>query len=118
MNIQPALDKCIYEAYFTDGHSIDLTTNAIAEAMAAHCDTDRNKYVLLESTVDYLCNAVIAVSCYNQVKVVDGKKGMSAVLGMEGWLYLLAEVLRPQGITPFFCCGVRACCGHCQLTGI
>lgn len=52
-HIQPALDMCVYEVNFPDGHSEELAANAIAEALYIQFTLDGNVYVLLDSILDY-----------------------------------------------------------------
>ena len=80
---QPALDTCVYEVHFPDSRSKELAANVMAEALYAQCDVNGNDYVLLDSIVDYQCNGDVAVSCNNQVKVVDGKKMVACFT--RGW---------------------------------
>ncbi len=46
----PILDTRLYDVEFPNGEVIPLTANAIAQAMYAQCDVDRNKYLLLQLT--------------------------------------------------------------------
>ncbi len=48
----PILDTRLYDIEFPDGEVTPLTANAIAQAMYAQCDVDRNEYLLLDSFVD------------------------------------------------------------------
>ena len=48
------LDTRTYPFAFAMGKVKDLTTNVIAESMYAHCNADRNEYLLLDVLVDYL----------------------------------------------------------------
>ena len=80
---QTALDTWVCKVRFLNTQSKELATNVIAEALYAQCDGDGNEYVLLDSIVDYQCNADVAVSCTNQVTVVDGKKMVAR--STRGW---------------------------------
>ncbi len=48
----PILGTWLYDIEFPDGEVAPLTANAIAQAMYAQCDVDRNEYLLLECFVD------------------------------------------------------------------
>ncbi|KAL7475056.1 LOW QUALITY PROTEIN: hypothetical protein ACHAW6_000990 [Cyclotella cf. meneghiniana] len=71
---QPAMDTCVYKVHFPVGHTEELAANVIAELLYAHCDSDGNQYVILDAIMEYQKNPDVAVTCNNQVKVVDGKK--------------------------------------------
>ncbi|KAL7475039.1 hypothetical protein ACHAW6_000975 [Cyclotella cf. meneghiniana] len=80
---QSALDTHVYEVRFSEDRSEELDMNVIAEALHAQCDGDNNDYVLLDSVVDYQCNANVAVSCPDQVTDVDDKKIVAR--STRGW---------------------------------
>eukprot|EP00804_Cyclotella_cryptica_P004584 CCRYP_006917-RA/>CCRYP_006917-RA protein AED:0.37 eAED:0.37 QI:0/0/0/1/1/1/2/0/226 len=69
----PALDTRVYEVRFPDGHTKELDTNVIAEAVYAQCDADGNQYVLRNAIVDYQKDPSVAVARDDQVTIVDGK---------------------------------------------
>ncbi|KAL7477698.1 hypothetical protein ACHAW6_003494 [Cyclotella cf. meneghiniana] len=71
------MDTLVYEVHFPHLHTKELDTNAIAEALYAQCDSDGNQCMMLDVIIDYQKNPNVAVSCNNQVKVVDGKKVVS-----------------------------------------
>ena len=52
-NANPILDTREYIVEFEDGAQAELTANAIAQNMYAQCDPEGNKYVLLDSLVDF-----------------------------------------------------------------
>ncbi len=51
----PILDSWIYNIEFADGKVTALTSNTITKAMYAHCDFDRNKYIVLAKVIDIRC---------------------------------------------------------------
>ena len=55
-NANPILDTWEYEVEFSNGEVTELTTNVIVEAMFSQCKDNCNKYVLLDSLVDYRKN--------------------------------------------------------------
>ena len=52
-NPNPILDTHHYEEKFGDGEVTELNANVIAESLYAPCDADGNKYLMLDSFVDY-----------------------------------------------------------------
>ncbi|KAL7478281.1 hypothetical protein ACHAW6_004053 [Cyclotella cf. meneghiniana] len=73
----------VYEVHFPDGHTKELVVNILAEAIYAPCDPDDNQNVILDSIMYYQKNPDVAISCHNQVKIVDGKKVVSH--STQGW---------------------------------
>ena len=71
---QSALDSRVYEVQFLDSRTKELTANAITEVLCAKCDPDGNEYVLLDAIMDYRKDPDVAISCADQVKIIDGKK--------------------------------------------
>ncbi|KAL7480720.1 hypothetical protein ACHAW6_006385 [Cyclotella cf. meneghiniana] len=80
---QPAMDTRVYEVYFLDGCTKELTANTITEALYAQCDPDVNQYVTLDVIVGYRKNPNVAISWNNQVKIINGKKVVSRPT--HGW---------------------------------
>ena len=74
---QPAMETCVYEVHFLGGHTKELATNTIAEALYAQSDPDGNQYVMLDAIVDFRKNPNVAISPNDQVKIVNGKKVVS-----------------------------------------
>ena len=52
-HMNPILETRMYQVEFAGGYVKELTTNVIAESMYIQCDADRNKYLLLDTLVDY-----------------------------------------------------------------
>ncbi len=46
------LDSWVYEVEFVDGKVTALTANVIAKAMYPHCDSNGNKYILLDDLIE------------------------------------------------------------------
>ncbi len=67
----PILDTRLYDVKFLDGEVTPLTMNAIAQAMYAQCDIDRNEYLLIECFID-IQKDNIAISKDNQKAVHNG----------------------------------------------
>ncbi|KAL7477219.1 hypothetical protein ACHAW6_003032 [Cyclotella cf. meneghiniana] len=66
------MDTCVYEVHFPLSHTEELTTNTIAEALYAQCDSDGFQYVMFDTIVGYKKNPNVAISWNNQVKTVNG----------------------------------------------
>ena len=52
-NNNPILNTREYRVEFDDGRVSELTANVIAESMYAACNESRNKYLMMDSIVDY-----------------------------------------------------------------
>ncbi len=57
--------------------------NTITGALYTQCDPDGNLYIMLDTIMDYQTNPNDAVSCSNQVNIVNGKKFVSC--STRGW---------------------------------
>ncbi|KAL7481423.1 hypothetical protein ACHAW6_007107 [Cyclotella cf. meneghiniana] len=66
------MGTCVYEVSFLDGHTKELASNTITEALYVQYNPDGNQYVMLDAIVDYQKNPNVAISCSNQVKIVNG----------------------------------------------
>ena len=51
--MNPLLDIMMYQVEFAGGKDTKLTINVIAESTYTQCDADENKYLLLDTLVDY-----------------------------------------------------------------
>jgi hypothetical protein len=52
-NVNPMLESRTYEIEFPDGRSDEYTANVIAENMYAQCDTDVNKFNIMDCIIDH-----------------------------------------------------------------
>ncbi len=68
----------VNEVHFPGGHTNKLVSNTITEALYALCDSDGNQFIMFDSIVDYCKNPNVAISCHNQVKIVNSKKVSNA----------------------------------------
>ena len=66
-NDNPILDTCDYVVEFDDEMEAELAANSIAQNMYAQCDPDGNRYVLLDSLIDF-CRSSTAL-CHADQKV-------------------------------------------------
>jgi hypothetical protein len=62
----------MYQVEFNDGSRHDYTANTIAEAMYSEVDDEGNKYLLLNSIIDYRTNAT---AVRNDNAFIQGKNG-------------------------------------------
>ena len=65
------LDTRTYQVECARGEVTDLTINNIAYSMYAQCDTDRNKYLLPDTLVDYHKD-IRAISLAEQQTIILG----------------------------------------------
>ncbi len=86
----PILDSRLYDVESTDSKVTALMGNAIAKAMYAQCDLDRNKYIALDELIDVKCTED-ALTLEQQKLTVNGTtrnrkvhKGLVHLLPMEG----------------------------------
>ena len=77
------MDTRVYEVHFPDGRTEELTTNTITEALYAKCNPDGNQYIMLNAIMEIRKNLDVAISCNDQVKIVDGKKVV--LHSTKGW---------------------------------
>ena len=68
----PILDTRMYQVEFAGGEVTELTANVIAESMNAQCNTEGNKYLLLDALVDYQKDSK-AISLSDQQTIVRGR---------------------------------------------
>ena len=69
-NENPSLGTCEYIVTFDNGMEAELAANAIAQNMYAQCDPDGNKYVLLDSLIDF-CRSTTALGIADQTATRD-----------------------------------------------
>ena len=74
-NNKPILDTHEYCVEFDDGEFSELMENVIIESMYVVCDDDRNKYLMIDSIVDYSKNNK-AVTIANQKVLHRGQNPM------------------------------------------
>ena len=71
----PIKDTRTYKVEFPDREIVELTTNAIAEAMYSACDHDGNEYLLFNCFVDYK-KSDMACTKEEQKMTHNGKQAM------------------------------------------
>ena len=63
-NANPILDTCEYVVEFDNGMEAKLAANSIAQNMYAQCDPGGNKYILLDSLIDFRRSTTALSSTY------------------------------------------------------
>jgi hypothetical protein len=82
-NENPILDTREHVVTFDDGMEAELAANAIAQNMYVQCDPDGNKYVSLDSLIDF-CRSTTALGIADQkVTWDDGRTYMHR--STAGW---------------------------------
>ena len=77
------MDTHEYVVEFDDGMEAELAANSIAQNIYAQCDPDGNKYVLLESLIDFRRSTTALCYADQKVNRDDGRTYMCR--STAGW---------------------------------
>ena len=88
------LDITMYYKEFVGGEVTKSTANIIADSMCTQCDAGGNKYLLLDSLINYH-NDDKAIFFIDQQTSIWGRPitCKTTFLPVEGWFFLMGEVV-------------------------